>query len=86
MSELIKVGDLVMVVRGHLCDVGYVGKVLSIERWPSWHCPVCGAHQFGDFAGATLVRPMSGAPLTWLRRIPDFPELADERHDEEIAA
>lgn len=85
MSD-IKVGDLVQVVRGHPCDLGNVGVVLDIHTWPLWSCPKCGKYESGPFVGATLHFPFSGAPLSWLKRIPPLSELEGEKRDEEITA
>jgi hypothetical protein len=77
MSEPIKVGDLVLVKV--TCNCG---------------CGVCEGHVFHvTGVGVAYAKPYAdGHPRgvsIWfsnLRRIPDFPELADERHDEEITA
>lgn len=86
MSEPIKVGDLVQVVRGHECDLGNTGIALEIETWDFWSCPKCHAFKRGPFLGVTMRLPVSGAPLSWLKRIPPLGELGDVKRDEEITA
>ena len=91
MSEPIKEGDLVVVVKPTQCcgntrPLGMIFRVKAIKpsRKAGMYCIYC----------------LTTAPcyvVAWLpndkvievdriKRIPDFPELADERHDEEITA
>lgn len=89
MSEPIKVGDLVQVVHsccGKQAEHGLFGairSVVSLHR-DATRCQFCDWHatnvDFADLEGDDY------APVSWLKRIPPFPELKDERHDEEIAA
>ncbi len=96
MSEPIKDGDLVQVIRPTPCCGSTVGMgsvytaiwVGGIEM----QCLCC-----GDVFAATLVASeatqhpelgfqLHGHLLGRVKRIPPFPELVDERHDEEITA
>jgi hypothetical protein len=96
MSEPIKVGDLVQIVR-ECCEPGTVrgriGRVLEISGG-RFECEDClwrttrPQARIDGLASAadTLTDTLGWVPVAWLQRIPDFPELADERHDEEITA
>jgi hypothetical protein len=88
MSEPIKVGDLVVVVRGHVCDLGIVFAVARVETTTDyWHCAACG--YVGDVTTETwafLGKGVDGSPLSWLRRIPPLAELGEVEHDESIPA
>ena len=84
MSEPIKVGDLVVVVRGHKCDVGAVYRVSSIQKnVHGWVCGVCGFRKLFHSAWADR-GDCYGAPLPWLKRIPPLEELEGEKRDEQI--
>lgn len=91
MSEPIKVGDLVMVIREHRCAarVGHIYLVTLISG-RGFVCPRCheqsptGLHAdidapnyFGTSAPVCL-------PVTWLKRIPPLSELEDEKNIEEM--
>ena len=82
MDKPIGVGDLVMVVRpapccGNAAGAGTVFRVESITD--DGHCLKCAKY---PLRGAWP----RGVIMSRLKRIPPFPELADERHDEEITA
>lgn len=90
MSEPIKVGDLVMVVR--LCCVKYmdgdgpiftVAKIHDIGRGSI--CTHCKS-DLPDTARAASVAAFVGVPLPWLKRIPPLSELGDVEHKEELPA
>jgi hypothetical protein len=90
MSEPIKVGDLVQVVR--CCCIGYLDGVSTFivaDIHPrvkyATRCSACYAHLPSD-SYASDVPGIPGAPLSWLKRIPPLSELGDVRHDEEITA
>ena len=86
MSEPIKVGDLVMVVKKNVCgcdwSVGMVFKVIAIDRTQAknWCCK-CGA-LYGPFDQA--VNGVWGAALYRLKRIPPLSELESEKREEDI--
>ena len=100
MSEPIKVGDLVVVVRnakrGRGCrckptpqntSVGRVFRVGSISMSSNRRCIQCDTLK----PNAIVARPEACPKnliytLDRLKRIPDFPELLTERRDEEITA
>ena len=67
MSE-IHVGDLVMVVRGHECDVGRIFQVDGLSM-DSWYCENCGAETFDDELVAEHIEDDCVYPITWLRRL-----------------
>lgn len=90
MSEPIKVGDLVVVVKSNNCPcphpstaIGMIFKVQKITLTTNPHCGSCGRPVPKDYCA---VEGDDHYALWRLKRIPDFPELADERHDEEITA
>ena len=95
MNEPIKVGDLVMVVRGHECVMQIAGGVpftvtaLLSPTGGGWHCPVCNKRNAGpNVVGAEGFRASKGRglPLHWLKRIPPLSELEGEQRKEEINA
>jgi len=85
MSELIKDGDLVAIIRPTPCCGGdaSVGRVFTASRLSRepFRCKVCSAvcvaYSVWDGHGDYYL-------VSRLQRIPDFPELKDERHDETI--
>lgn len=99
MSEPIQVGDLVYVKNANVCCGGAVGTIFKVtklrppkrQKAGHWVCSWCGAEGFNDISSNTTTvaegfNGSRGMPITRLRRIPPFPELKDERHDEEITA
>jgi hypothetical protein len=84
----ISVGDLVVVVRGHVCDLGETFIVTRIDRWSGgWVCTKCGEESDDDYVGASpSTDPMDRhcVPLPWLKRIPPLSELEGERTQEEM--
>lgn len=86
----ISVGDLVQVVRDHCGDGLYLGKIFTapspIKSWTGhFKCERCAA-RWPCSEDLFEHKPGGYIPRTWLKRIPDFPDLKDERHDEEITA
>lgn len=90
MSEPIKVGDLVVVVKPSAChggvrDIGHTFVASEVYRAPEMsRCDYCKVHH-----GPSELVAWDGAfewPLRRLKRIPPFPELKDEKRDEEITA
>ena len=90
MSEPIKVGDLVVIIRWSCCGyrVGQIFRVHTILTQRSFKCLHCHSNEGGNnltvawdgiFAGI-------GARLDWLKRIPPLSELEGEKSDEEITA
>ena len=77
MSEPIKVGDLVVVVKGHCSDT-FVGKVFKVAEMGTGRgrCNVCRVH-LGTVA-YVCPEAFEAYPLANVKRIPPFPELADE--------
>jgi hypothetical protein len=96
MSEPIKVGDLVMIVRGHECAVRLKGGIpytvtaIVPQVGGGWYCNACNTkdHAPHDLFGAALWHTGhgNGMPLSWLKRIPPLSELDDVKNDEEITA
>ena len=100
MSEPIKPGDLVVLVRSGNNNEGALGTVRAFsgnspvtfneELWygrelagkPCWL--VEWSRPLPAILGGTYAE--GPVPAEWIKRIRDFPELADERHDEEITA
>lgn len=75
---MIKVGDLVMVVRGHKCALRIAGGIpftvtaIIPAVGGGWYCPVCNTHDAGpNEAGAEGFgqRKGTGIPFSWLKRI-----------------
>ena len=90
MSEPIKVGDLVVIVRGHSCSMErYLGMVFVVAairqaRCGGWHCPHCNRNdQWGPEPAAEWVG-VGNAPLSWLKRIPPLSELEGQRTEETL--
>jgi hypothetical protein len=97
MSEPIKAGDLVMVVRGHACVLAVIGgipfaapAILQSEHCGLWKCRRCAAR---DIPGGKpyVSMPIQDAktvdiPVSWLLKI--HPPALDETTDtpEEITA
>ena len=98
MSEPIKAGDLVVVVRTLNCcdrDRGALGKIFTVEQLipaTKFHCQACLAVWSGNNTGARLAVGYNRAgdpgswPLTFLIKI--NPPALDETHDtsEELTA
>ena len=88
MSEPIKPGDLVQVVRPTLC----CGRtdLLGLTFVAGEFCGIpgkCGWCNTGGLSGPKHPdKPFLYIDVRILKRIPPFPELADEHHDEEITA
>ncbi len=88
MSEPIKVGDLVVVVRD-CCDgelLGFVGEVRLLHT-DGLRCLRCGLVS-GEHGAIVEFRQSfhDKLPLSWLKRIPPLEELEGEKRDEEITA
>ena len=89
MSEPIKVGDLVQIIRGALCcgggdHIGHVFVVQSFRERPSSPC-LCGTSMTGTNAVRAGLRGF-GYDVLRLKRIPPLSELEGEKRDEEITA
>lgn len=89
MSEPIKAGDLVMLVRAD-CEheAKNLGRIFVVPalRHDISHCPKCG-HQYGaQWHAVSDKDPGHGWPLRNLKRIDPLPENEDIRHDEEMTA
>ena len=78
MSEPIKVGDLVMVVRGHKCllekwgGVPFTVSALVSPRGGGWKCLHCGKYNAGpdEVGAAGLIDDLSSAvPISFLLKI-----------------
>jgi hypothetical protein len=83
MDNSISVGDLVMVVRGHSCHVENMGGVPYVVvdfKNPiggGWTCPKCGMVSAGPdepCAMGNMFGRRSGAPISWLKKIPPLSE------------
>ena len=94
MSEPIKVGDLVVVVRDRCGQyLGDLYTVLGFESFPTltkFNCLRCGiTHQISLDESMTTIRADRGygegnIPLQWLKRIPPLEELEGQRTEETI--
>lgn len=85
MSEPIKVGDLVVVVRG--CCPTFLGVIRRVEGFDApakMKCAVCGAradgHPRARFEGNATP---SASLVAWLKRIPPLEKLQTWRQTEE---
>jgi hypothetical protein len=89
MSD-IKVGDLVMMVRGHECHLRHLAGIpmvvegFAFPRGGGWRCSVCwqesaGPNEMGAVLSATCGH--GPLPLSWLRKI-DPPAETTEREKE----
>lgn len=92
MSEPIKVGDLVMVVKPPPCGctrtVGWIFTVQSFGRWTGY-CNSCkSGYPISVMAesGIPWVLNTYAFSLDRLKRIPPLSELDDVKQDEEITA
>jgi hypothetical protein len=87
MSEQIKVGDLVVVVRWpHSCQGNkFLGSVFRIGALSSSvQCPRC-----GEIFKTPVAHPEEKSraiPLAWLKRIPPLSELETEKTNEPATA
>ena len=92
MSEPIKVGDLVMVVRGRYCcghETGHEGSIFTVTRFytpnPRFEkCKFCDRPDV-EMGAYGLPQRMS-IDVYRLKRIPPLSELDDVKRDEEITA
>lgn len=90
MSQ-IKVGDLVVVIRGHRCfgaDAvsGMVSVVDEVITGATYYCLRCNDPIPVD---AAMKLPGLGdvaMPFSWIKRIPPLSELDDVKQDEELTA
>lgn len=88
MSEPIKVGDLVMVVRWGGCCNGRIGQIFQVARTGSWDlhgkCSLCGANSIitESFEYAEAANATQRAPFQWLKRIPPMSQLEHFRTEE----
>ena len=90
MSDQIEVGDLVVVVHWHPCGcgLGHIRRVLSFResRNPTQSCRSCNGPRISQLLPSIRAVSDGGreCPISWLRKIPPFPELADEKADDRI--
>lgn len=82
-SEPIAVGDLVCVVRGHICDLGRTGIVTDLYLAHGWSCR-CGVegHEREPMATLDCQSQWEGELVSWLRRIPPLSHPAEARETE----
>jgi hypothetical protein len=90
MSEPIKVGDLVYVLKtccpeGTAKMTGRIRTVSAIQNERT-KCPYCGNVYEGPHINNTQSKVAWGSPHWWFRRIPPTGELDDVKRDEEITA
>ena len=88
MNERIKPGDLVMVVRWpHACRPHNLGRIFRVHgiHGAGVRCLECG-EDLANHGPSAETEERKGCPVSWCKRIPDFPELKNEKHDEEITA
>ena len=94
MSEPIRVGDLVVVVRSeHECTTRiYGGAVFTVTGFEpqtggGWTCGRCGAvNLLPNILEVALGLHKYGVPVPWLRRIPPLAELDEAERKEETPA
>ncbi len=92
MSERIKVGDLVMIVRGHECVMNlYQGVIFTVTgfvqpRFGGWHCARCGRDNAGGNEAAATGFHKAHAPISWLKKIPPLTEPETVERKEELPA
>lgn len=89
MSEPIKVGDLVMVLRG--CCVNrdtFIGEIRRVDdRFTSGgRCFQCGADYSGEPGAVLDGIDVTTFHVSWLKRIPPLSELESEKTKEELTA
>lgn len=99
MSEPIKAGDLVIVVRD--CCGNSLGRIATVEQtnpaddWAAlWQCGVCRATLKSAMSlvrlpeiSAAPEKPSRGWwPTAWVKRIPPLSELEGENRKEELTA
>ncbi len=92
MSEQIKVGDLVVVVRvNHRCSEYLLGRIGVVNDIPVTHigieCNKCGMHNlaFPNSPVAVItLRTRGWVPLSWLKKIPPLsePETVERKQTE----
>lgn len=90
MSEPIKVGDLVMVVKA-CCSETVRSPVFTVSDF-DWKqpnselCSFCKAPIPAEPHASDRSGPWHVYPVSWLKKIPPLSELDDVKHDEEITA
>lgn len=100
MSE-IRVGDLVVMVRGHEClyakgaGIPFTVTELVHPTGGGWMCGYCQQRSAGpNEEGALGIKPyratspgnLTAIPISWLKRIPPLSQLDDVKCDEELTA
>ena len=91
MSERIEVGDLVMVVRGHSCNLetygGIVFTVLAIVSVSKniWKCYNGHSVDIGR-KFVVQVEESIGLPIDWVKKISPIPEPDSVENREELTA
>lgn len=82
----IKVGDLVMVVRGHECVLTAIGGRVYVvldmvgQTGGGWYCPKCQTRDLAqdELLAAKLFAEIDGGiPTGWLKKIPPISELGE---------
>lgn len=90
MSEPIKVGDLVCVVRDKCCGRRLGLTFVVGEIWDGGKrkgsCFYCGFKPREAIACSDNSPDSLGAPLSWLKRIPPLSELESEKREEKEPA
>lgn len=90
MEEPIKVGDLVVVVRGCGCHSGSIFTVGVITPVSGWYaCGICNEEILRDPVLVSRALPFipHGAnhlPLAWLKKIPPLGDLKFEPREEDL--
>ena len=90
MSEPIKVGDLVIVLRPSMCcpqEKPHIGRIFTVSSFETLNATPC--ERCGDKSTITVaIEPGSykGYDIRRLKRIPPIAELGDVKRDEEITA
>jgi hypothetical protein len=92
MSEPIKVGDLVVMVRGHECVYCVAGGIpFVVTRFAPrldkvWHCSKCCQDVAASKDAVNFRGGRPRIPISWLKRIPPLEELDDVKESEELHA
>jgi hypothetical protein len=88
MSEPIKAGDLVVVVRWPCCsgEVGWIFSVKELRTSSDGWCLRCGSKTGHTGAQLKASDGLGLVPVAWLKRIPPLSELEGERQDEALVA
>ena len=84
----IKVGDLVVVLRGHCGPHSWTGRILTVSELlqSPWGCSTCGNIQWINETCARFHEEIGWyvCPTRYLKRIPPLEELEGQRTEERL--